>query len=113
MRAFVRFACVVCAIAAMVLAYTTAVDVFMAGFPDGAVTDYDKAVDAPLTILAWLQAGFGVLFLAIAIVSIDARARAIGLLVALIALGLVVILTHSGVPWYFGTHLRLDNGIGG
>jgi hypothetical protein len=113
MSAFIRFACVLCAIAAILLAFTTAMDVHMAGFPDGSVTDYDKAVEAPLTIFAWLQAGFGVLFPAIAILSMDARARAISLLVGLIAFGLVVILTQIGVPWYFGTHLGVDNGIGG
>ena len=33
--------------------------------------------------------------------------------VVLIALGLVVLVQLVGVPWYFGTHLGLDNGIGG
>jgi hypothetical protein len=44
---------------------------------------------------------------------IGARARAVGPLVAIIALGLVVVVQLVGVPWYFGTHLGLDNGIGG
>jgi hypothetical protein len=38
----------------------------MYGFPDGHVTDYENAVGAPLTILAWVEAGFGFLFLALA-----------------------------------------------
>jgi hypothetical protein len=29
------------------------------------------------------------------------------------ALVLVAITAQVGVPWYFGTHLGLDNGIGG
>jgi hypothetical protein len=37
----------------------------------------------------------------------------VGLLVTLIAFVLVAIVTRFGVPWYFGTHLGLDNGIGG
>jgi len=41
------------------------------------------------------------------------RARAVGLLVALIAFVLVAMVAQVGVPWYFGTHLGLDNGIGG
>jgi hypothetical protein len=86
-------------------------DVSMAGFPDGHVTDYEKAVDAPLTILAWMAAGFSFLFLVLAFSPIGARARTVGLLVALIVL--VGIVAQVGVPWYFGTHLGLDNGIGG
>jgi hypothetical protein len=83
----------------------------LVGFPDGHVTDYEKAIEAPLTILAWVEAGFGVLFLALAFSPI--RARAVGLLVTLIAFVLVAIVARFGVPWYFGTHLGLDNGIGG
>jgi hypothetical protein len=60
----------------------TLMEVSMDGFPDGHVTDYDKAVDAPRTILAWVDAGFGFLFLALAFSPIGTRARAVGLLVA-------------------------------
>src|SRR4051812_38184915 len=49
---------VVGAIAALGLAFSTFMEVSMYGFPDGRVTDYEKAVDAPLTILAWVEAGF-------------------------------------------------------
>ena len=76
-------------------------------------TDCERAVDAPLTILAWVEAGFGLLFLALAFTPIGTRARAVGLLVALIAFVLVAMVAQVGVPWYFGTHLGLDNGIGG
>ena len=113
MRALPIIACVVCAIAALGLAFMTLMEVSMDGFPDGHVTDYDKAVDAPLTILAWVDAGFGFLFLALAFSPIGTRARAVGLLVALIVFVLVAIVAQVGVPWYFGTHLGLDNGIGG
>jgi len=37
----------------------------------------------------------------------------VGPLLALAALGAVVAVQLLGVPWYFGTHLGLDNGIGG
>jgi hypothetical protein len=78
-------------------------EVSMYGFPDGHVTDYEKAVDAPLTILAWVEAGFGLLFLALAFTPIG----------TLIGFVLVAMVAQVGVPWYFGTHLGLDNGIGG
>jgi hypothetical protein len=49
-------------------------------------------------------------FLALAFVPIGTRARAIGSLVALVV---VAIVQWIGIPWYFITHLGLDNGIGG
>ena len=85
----------------------------MYGFPDGHITDYERAVDAPLTILAWVEAGFGVLFLALAFSPIGTRVRVVGLFVAVIAFVLVAMVAKVGVPWFFGTHLGLDNGIGG
>jgi hypothetical protein len=65
MRGLAIIACVVGAIA-LGLAFSTFMEVSVYGFPDGHVTDYEKAVDAPLTILAWVEAGFGLLFLALA-----------------------------------------------
>jgi hypothetical protein len=67
----------------------------------------------PLTILAWVEAGFGLLFLTVAFTPIGTRARAVGLLGALIAFVLVAMVAQVGVPWYSGNHLGLDNGIGG
>jgi hypothetical protein len=113
MRGLAIIACVICAITALGLAFAAAMDVSMDGFPDGHITDYEKAADGPLTILAWVEAGFGLLFLGLAFSPIGTRARAVGLLVALIAFVLVAIVAQVGVPWYFGTHLGLDNGIGG
>jgi len=85
----------------------------MAGFPDGHVTDYDKAADTPLTVLSHVDAGCGLLFLLLAFSPIKARRRAIGLVVVLVAFVLAAAVSQFGVPWYFGTHLGLDNGIGG
>ncbi|HUB57761.1 MAG TPA: hypothetical protein VMB04_21695 [Mycobacterium sp.] len=87
--------------------------VALAGFPDGHVTDYEKAADGPLGVFSYVEAGFGLLFLALAFSPIKARRRAVGLLVCLIALVLVAVVVQVGIPWYFGTHLGLDNGIGG
>ncbi len=111
--AFVRAACVICAIAAFGLAVWTYMDLSMFGFPDGYVTDYQKAAGTPLTIITWAAAGFGLLFVALAFARIGSRTRLIGGLAALIALALVAAAAQIGVPWYFGTHLGLDNGVGG
>jgi hypothetical protein len=112
-RALAIAACVVCAIAAVWLGFTTLIGVSLDGFPDGHITDYEKAADAPLTILGWVESGFALLFLALAFSPIGTRARTVGLLVALIVFVLVAVIAQAGVPWYFGTHLGLDNGIGG
>jgi hypothetical protein len=113
MRAIAVIVGVVCAVAALVLAFMTHMDVSMAGFPDGHLTDYDAAVGGPLRILTWVLAGLGFLFLALVFVPITARTRTVGLLVAVVAFAIVAMVTSVGVPWYFGTHLNLDNGIGG
>lgn len=106
-------ACVFCAIAAFGLALFMYIDVSTFGFPDGYVTDYQKAADTPLTILTWVEAGFGLLFLALAFSPISTRLRTILWLVALITFVLVATAAQLGVPWYFQVHLDLDNGIGG
>ena len=113
MKSFVRVASAVCALAAFSLSVWTYMGVAMFGFPDGYVTDYQMAADTPLTIVTWVAAGLGLLFLALAFSRIGSRTRLIGWLAALIALALVATAAQIGVPWYFGTHLGLDNGVGG
>ena len=106
----VRIACVVCAVVAAFLAFG---DVALIGFPDSHVTDYGQATRGPLTVAGWVQAGLGVVFLVLAFVRVSPRARVIGWLIAVIVLVLATIAVQKGIPWYFGTHLGLDNGIGG
>jgi hypothetical protein len=113
MRALAIAACVVGAIGALWLSFLAVGDLCLTGFPDGHLTDYDKAVDAPKRVLMWLEFGFVPLFLVLAFAPIGTRARAVGLLAALVVFGLVVVVQLVGVPWYFGSHLGLDNGIGG
>jgi len=60
-----------------------------------------------------VEAGFGLLFPALAFTPIGTRARAVGLLIALIAFVLVAMVAQVGAPGYFGTHLGLDNVFGG
>jgi hypothetical protein len=113
MRALAIVACVVGAIAALGLTLLAVWDLYLTGFPDGHLTDYDKAVDMPKRILMWVEIGFVPLFLVLAFCPISTRARATGLLAALTALAVVVLVQLVGLPWYFITHLGLDNGIGG
>jgi hypothetical protein len=113
MRAVAIVACVVCAVAALGLAILAGWDLYLTGFPDSHFTDYDKAVELPKRIVMWVEFGFVPLFLVLAFSPIGARSRAVGLLAALITLGLVVAVQLVGLPWYFITHVGLDNGIGG
>src|ERR1700758_3081634 len=106
-------ACVLCAVAALLLAAMAAWDLYLTGFPDSHFSDYDKAAAAPKRILMWAEWSFVLLFPVLAFSPITTRTRAVGLLVALIALVLVAIVQLVCIPWYFITHLGLDNGIGG
>ena len=108
-----RVFCVAGAVLAAVLALSAASALSMTGFPDGHLTDYDKAVDVPKHGLMWVEIGFVVVFLVLALLPIGARARTIAGVGVLVALVSVAAIHWLGVPWYFGTHLRLDNGIGG
>jgi hypothetical protein len=113
MRSLASIACVICAVAALGLSFLTNMDVSMFGFPDGYVTDYQKAAGAPLRIITWVAAGLGLLFMALAFVPIRTKVRTIAWLAALVVLVLLALAAQIGIPWYFGTHLGLDNGIGG
>jgi hypothetical protein len=113
MRVLATVACIMGAIAALWFAVEASWDLALTGFPDSHFTDYDKAVEVPKRILMWAEFGFVPLFLLLALPRIRERARAVGPVVALIVLGLIVLVQLVGVPWYFGTHLGLDNGIGG
>ena len=112
-RALAIVACVGCAIASLGLALMTFMRLSLSGFPDSHVTDYEKAVDAPLGVLSWVEAGCGLAFLALAFAPIGTRPRVIGCLAAVVAFVVVAAVAQIGIPWYFGTHLGLDNGIGG
>jgi hypothetical protein len=96
-----------------VVALQAAGELALTGFPDSHFTDYDKAVEVPKRILMWAEFGFVPLFLLLALPRIREWTRTVGPVVALIVLGLVVVVQLVGVPWYFGSHLGLDNGIGG
>jgi hypothetical protein len=61
----------------------------------------------------WVEVGFVFLFLALGFSRIGTRARAVGFLATLTVFVPVVVVQTIGVPWYFGSHLGLDNGIGG
>ena len=113
MKTFGTIICLLGAVAAIWLAFTTSMDVSMTGFPDGHVTDYGAAVDTPLQVVTWAAVAFTILFLGLTFSPIRSRSGAIGLPVAVLAFVAVAFVAKVGVPWYYGTHLGLDNGVGG
>jgi hypothetical protein len=104
---------VTCALATFWAAFIGSMDRFMAGFPDGHVTDYDKAVAGPASIAMWVQIALGLYFLCVAFSAFKTRPKTLPFLIALAAFVLVMTFTQIAIPWYFGTYLGLDNGIGG
>jgi hypothetical protein len=53
MRVLANVARVLAAIVALFLSYLAAGDLYLTGFADGHLTDYDKAVYAPKRTLMW------------------------------------------------------------
>lgn len=101
MRVLAIVACVVGALAAVWLTVLAGWDLYLTGFPDGHLTDYDKAVEAPKRILMWVEFGFFAVFLFLAFTPIGARGRAVGFVAALIALVLATLSSRltCGVAW--------------
>jgi hypothetical protein len=108
MTMLARVACVAGVLVALWFGLQAAGDLALTGFPDSHLTDYDKAAALPKRILLYTEFAFVPVFVLLAV-----RTRRLWTLVALAALGVVVLAQQVGVPWYFGTHLGLDNGIGG
>ena len=108
-----RVVCAVCAVAALLLAVMAANDLYFVGFPDSYLTDYDRAAETPKRLLMWAQWVFVLFFLVLALSPIRSKVRAIGLFAGLVALVAVALAQWVGIPWYFITHLGLDNGTGG
>jgi hypothetical protein len=110
---FPRVISAVLAIVAFSSSYFGFQEVVFFGFPDGHITDYEKAVTPALKALFATLVPFGVYFLTVTVSSaaLIRSKRCFGIVVAIAVLILLVI--NLGIPWYFGTYLALDNGVGG
>ena len=108
-----RAVCAVSAVAAFLLAVMAANDLYFVGFPDSHLTDYDRAAETPRRVLMWAQWGLVLFFLSLAVAPIRSTVRTIALFAGLVGLIAVAVVQWVGIPWYFITHLGLDNGVGG
>jgi hypothetical protein len=84
-----------------------------AGFPDGGVTEYERAVSWPLQVLMGLHVGLGLCLLHLARPHITQSVRRAGLVIVVVASLCIVGVTEIAIPWYFADHLGLNDGRGG
>lgn len=109
----VRAACAVAGVAALLLAAFAWSDLYFAGFPDSHLTAYDEAAATPKRVLLWIECGVAVVLLVLAVVPVRAKVRIVVLIGGVVGLAIVALTQWAGIPWYFLTHLGLDNGAGG
>ncbi|MEP6667660.1 MAG: hypothetical protein ABJF10_00820 [Chthoniobacter sp.] len=83
----------------------------MAGFPDGHLTDYDKAIATPYHYLCIASLLFCLYFAWLAIVK--SRKTGLRLMLGFAVYLLVIVLPAVALKYYFLHWLQLDNGIGG
>jgi hypothetical protein len=87
-------------------------DISLAGFPDGAVTDYEKVVEGPFTILSLASVVVSLYFFYLAIIA--ARRRTfVNLFVAFILYLAVVPSTYYGIEYYLKNFTDINYGQGG
>jgi hypothetical protein len=87
-------------------------DIDMAGFPDGAITDYEKAVKVPFTILSFVGIGAGIYFFFLAIF-IRRKHLLATIIVSFVLYCLIVPGTWSGIEYYLKNFTDINYGQGG
>ena len=109
MKVVAPVVCTVGVLVALWFGLQAAWDLALTGFPDRHYTDYERAVELPKRVLMWAEFGFVAVFVVLASRRFGPRTA----MLALAALAVVIAVQLFGLPWYFGTHLGLDNGVGG
>ncbi|MBS1956902.1 MAG: hypothetical protein JST89_22125 [Cyanobacteria bacterium SZAS-4] len=88
-------------------------EVALFGFPDGHITDYERAAEPVLNVSFYLLAVLALYFLSVTIFSGIRKNHPKVFATALAMVALLVLVVTVGVPLYFGRYLALDNGVGG
>lgn len=83
------------------------------GFPDGYITEYEKATQFLRTILLWINLTLGLYLLRLALIDLPIRIKIMRILTVITMLILLLALTEIAIPWYFISVSHLDNGHGG
>jgi hypothetical protein len=105
--------CIVFAMISFTLALLGFNEIYGYGFPDGGVTDYQRAASFPLRVLMGSHIVLGLCFLHFARPRFTRKARLVRFAIALVASFCVVGVAEIAVPWYFVNHLGLNDGRGG
>lgn len=109
----VTIASIVLALASLALSLLGLLELMRAGFPDGHLTEYERATSSLKTILFWIYLAHGLYFFRLAIPGLMLRTKVVRFLITLAALILLIAFTEVAVPWYFVDYLGLNNGRGG
>ena len=108
----VRVLAVAAALIVFLFTYVLYYEIAMAGFPDGHLTDYDRAVKLPFTICNWINVVFGLYLLYLGFI---AKAERPGrkVLITVLLFILFNVITLYGMAYYYKDYLGLDHGQGG
>lgn len=101
---------VILALAIIALTLIGFMDISLTGFPDGHITEYEKATRLPRTVLLWMNLALGLYFFRLAFLGLTIRAKVMRLIITVAMLILLLAFTEIAIPWYFVNNLGLDNG---
>lgn len=109
----ITIVCITLALVSLALSLIGFTNLIWAGFPDGHLTEYERATYTLQTIFLWMYLVPGLYFLRLAIPGLTLRTKVVRFLITLAALILLIISTEIALPWYFVDYLGLNNGRGG
>ncbi len=86
-------------------------DISLAGFPDGHVTAYEKAVAVPFKAFCWEAVLVSLYFFWVTFSKATGIRRRLAIGIAVLVIGVVA--PAYGVRYYYKDYLQLDTGTGG
>lgn len=104
-----KVASAILAIVASAISFLGLQEVSFFGFPDGHITDYERAAKPVLLAHYYLLAGLGLFFSISTVVNLQKKFVGVFMIASVLTL-FVILVAKFGVPLYFGS---LDNGVGG
>jgi magnesium-transporting ATPase (P-type) len=107
-----RILAILAGLFAIAVGFGELLDLSMAGFPDGAVTEYDKAVRTPFTILSVISISTGLYFFYLSIF-INRKRMMATIFTSLILYLILVPGIYFGIDYYLKTFTNINYGQGG
>jgi hypothetical protein len=83
------------------------------GFPDGHLTDYERAAQPYLLSFAITQLLLGIVSFWLISRPTQPKQKKLQQIFLGVSLGLTVLVVYVAIPWYYQTHLGLNHGQGG